>query len=82
MVKPFSVLDPADPAVGGAVAKELRKFKPDFSAGLWLYSSDYFVGISAQQLVPQKLAFVDDATFKTTGKLVPHLYYCGLPFPF
>lgn len=72
--KAFFGSDPADPAVGGAVAKELRKLKPDFSAGLWLYSADYFVGLSAQQLAPQKLAFVDDATFKSTGKLVPHLF--------
>jgi Bacteroidetes-specific putative membrane protein len=72
--KAFFGSNPADPAVGGAVARELRRIKPDFSAGLWLYSADYFVGLSAQQLVPQKLAFVDDASFEATGKLVPHLF--------
>jgi type IX secretion system PorP/SprF family membrane protein len=72
--KAFFGSDPSDPAVGGAVARELRKIKPDFSAGLWLYSADYFIGLSGQQLVPQKLAFVDDATFKTNGKLVPHVF--------
>ncbi|MBO9202823.1 MULTISPECIES: PorP/SprF family type IX secretion system membrane protein [Niastella] len=72
--KAFFGSDPTDPSVGGAVAKNLRKIKPDFSAGLWLYSADYFVGLSGQQIIPQKLAFVDDATFKTTGKLIPHVF--------
>jgi type IX secretion system PorP/SprF family membrane protein len=72
--KAFFGSDPADPSVGGAVATNLRKIKPDFSAGLWLYSADYFVGLSGQQIIPQKLAFVDDATFKTTGKLIPHVF--------
>ncbi|HET6995092.1 MAG TPA: PorP/SprF family type IX secretion system membrane protein, partial [Chitinophagaceae bacterium] len=48
--------------------------KPDINAGLWLYSADYFVGVSAQQIIPQKLAFVDDATFKTKGRLLPHVF--------
>ena len=72
--KAFFGPDPSDPAVGGAVAGELRKIKPDLSVGLWLYSADYFVGLSAQQVIPQKLAFVDDATFETTGKMIPHIF--------
>jgi len=72
--KAFFGPDPSDPAVGGAVAGELRKLKPDLSVGLWLYSADYFVGLSAQQVIPQKLAFVDDATFKSKGKLIPHVF--------
>ena len=72
--KAFFGSDPSDPSIGGAVARDLRKIKPDFSAGLWLYSADYFVGLSGQQIIPQKLAFVDDATFKANGKLIPHLF--------
>ena len=72
--KAFFGSDPSDPSIGGAVATDLRKIKPDFSAGLWLYSADYFVGLSGQQIIPQKLAFVDDATFKANGKLIPHLF--------
>jgi len=30
--------------------------------------------LSAQQLIPQKLAFTDDATFITSGRLVPHVF--------
>jgi len=58
--------DPAQGSVG-----DVYRIRPDLSAGLWLYSADYFVGISAQQIIPQKVSFVDD----TLGfKLVPHLF--------
>ena len=67
-------VNPSDPSVGGSVARDLRKLKPDLSAGLWLYSADYFIGVSGQQVIPQKLAYVDDATFKVKGKLIPHLF--------
>jgi type IX secretion system PorP/SprF family membrane protein len=72
--KAFFGPNPSDPAIGGVAAKELRKLKPDLSFGLWLYSADYFIGLSGQQIIPQKLSFVDDATFKSTGKLVPHVF--------
>src|SRR6188474_1721134 len=66
--------DPIDPATGSAISGELFKIKPDLSAGLYLYSRDYFIGLSAQQVIPQKLQFVDDAAFETTGKLIPHIF--------
>lgn len=72
--KAFFGPNPSDPAIGGATASELRKIKPDLSVGLWLYSANYFAGISAQQVIPQKLSFVDDATFQQTGKLIPHVF--------
>jgi type IX secretion system PorP/SprF family membrane protein len=67
---------PSDPALGN-VTTELNKVKPDINVGLWLYSADYFIGLSAQQVVPQKLEFVDDATFETKGRLVPHVFFTG-----
>ena len=66
--------DPIDPATGSAVSGELFKIRPDLSAGLYLYSRDYFIGLAAQQVIPQKLQFVDDAAFATKGKLVPHVF--------
>ncbi|MDP4264542.1 MAG: type IX secretion system membrane protein PorP/SprF [Bacteroidota bacterium] len=69
----FGGNNPSDPAVASAVG-ELNKVKPDLGVGLWLYSADYFVGVSAQQVIPQKLAFVDDATFQAKGRLIPHLF--------
>lgn len=72
--KAFFGPNPSDPAIGGSTASELRRIKPDLSVGLWLYSADYFIGISGQQVIPQKLAFVDDATFKQKGRLIPHVF--------
>jgi type IX secretion system PorP/SprF family membrane protein len=66
--------DPIDPATGSAIRGELFKTRPDLSAGLYLYSRDYFIGLSAQQIIPQKLQFADDASFVTKGKLVPHVF--------
>jgi len=66
--------DPYDPATGASLTHELNKIRPDLGAGLWLYSRSYFIGLSAQQIIPQKLAFVDDAAFLTKGKLVPHVF--------
>ncbi len=66
--------DPFDPATGVSLSGELNKIRPDIGFGLWLYSRDYFVGLSGQQIIPQKLVFTDDAAFLTKGRLVPHLF--------
>jgi type IX secretion system PorP/SprF family membrane protein len=70
----FGGNDPFDPATGAAISGELNKIRPDLTAGLWLYSRDYFVGLSAQQIIPQKISFADDAAIITKGRLVPHLF--------
>jgi type IX secretion system PorP/SprF family membrane protein len=65
----FNNGDPTDPAQGNTA--DIYKIRPDLSAGIWVYSADYFFGLSAQQIIPQKVAFTDD----TLGfKLVPHLF--------
>jgi len=61
-----------DPAVG--TSGLINTIKPDISAGLWLYSNNYFVGLSAQQIVPQNVAFSDNKVYLTQGKLVPHIF--------
>jgi len=61
-----------DPAV--ASSGTLNKLKPDVSAGLWLYGKDYFIGLSAQQIVPQNISFSDNTVSLTKGKLIPHLF--------
>jgi type IX secretion system PorP/SprF family membrane protein len=63
---------PVDPAV--YTSGNFNKFKPDVSAGLYLYSADYFVGLSAQQIVPQKIDFVDNTVKQTGGRLLPHVF--------
>ena len=55
----FAGLDPNDPAIGYA-NNELKKIKPELGAGLWLYSSDYFAGISVLNIIPGKQQFVEN----------------------
>ncbi len=61
-----------DPAVYGTGV--LNNFRPDFMAGLYLYSADYFAGISAQQIVPQRVDYSKNAVSANTGQLVPHVF--------
>lgn len=63
--------DPSDPAQAGSA--QVYKLHPDLSAGLWLYAADYFVGVSMQQIIPQRLTYLENPV-NTTGKLVPHLF--------
>jgi len=43
-------------------------------AGLYLYSPDYFIGLSAQQIVPSKIDFSNNAIRPKEGKSVPHIF--------
>lgn len=52
----------------------INTIKPDFMAGLYLYSADYFVGLSAQQIIPQKINFSDNSVKTSNGKMVPHVF--------
>lgn len=62
-----------DPAVQGSGV--LNTIRPDISAGLWLYSKDYFLGLAAQQIVPVKVIYTTKTnTVTTTGQLVPHMF--------
>jgi type IX secretion system PorP/SprF family membrane protein len=60
-----------DPLLGNSTAI-FNKISPDLSAGLWLYSRDYFAGISAQQIIPETLETNESNNNK--GKLLPHLF--------
>ena len=66
------VFTTVDPAVqnGGY----LNVLKPDFNAGVYLYSADYFVGLSAQQIIPQKIEFENNTVRTRDGKLIPHIF--------
>lgn len=65
--------NPLDPVV--ASSGLLDRFTPDISAGLWLYSRDYFVGAAIQQAIPQRLYFSDGIVgWDQAKKLVPHIF--------
>jgi len=61
-----------DPAV--YTSKEINSIEPDFNAGVWLYSADYFLGLAAQQIIPSKVDFSNGVDTTKEGKLVPHLF--------
>ncbi len=63
---------PVDPAVYNSGS--VNTIKPDFIAGIWLYSADYFVGASAQQIITQNVSFTGNSVALNHGKLVPHLF--------
>jgi type IX secretion system PorP/SprF family membrane protein len=50
------------------------KWKPDVNAGVYLYSADYFAGISVQQIIPQRIEFTNNQLRKEEGKMVPHIF--------
>lgn len=64
--------NPVDPAVGGSSI--INRVRPDVTAGVYLYSADYFVGLSAQQVVPQNIEFSGNTVQKTGGRAIPHLF--------
>ncbi|NML23630.1 type IX secretion system membrane protein PorP/SprF [Pseudoflavitalea sp. G-6-1-2] len=68
----FGVITPVDPAV--YENRSLNYIRPDFTAGLYLYSASYFLGLSAQQIIPQKIKFSDNAVSPADGKQVPHVF--------
>lgn len=64
------VVDPAIYSTSGI----LNTTRLDMMAGLYLYSSDYFVGVSAQQIVPQKIDFSNGYIRPNQSRTVPHLF--------
>jgi len=63
---------PVDPAVAGS--GYLNRVSPDINAGIWLYSADYFAGLSFQNVIPSKLKFANDTVKLAGGKLIPHTF--------
>lgn len=68
---------PNDPAVYGS--GYLNKVKPEMNMGVWLYSGDYFLGLSAQNLIGNELSYSvkNDTSILSHGKLIPHLFLNG-----
>lgn len=58
----WGTLDPNDPAIGYANS-ELKKIKPEVGAGLWLYSANYFAGVSVLNIIPGKAKFTANSDY-------------------
>lgn len=63
---------PVDPAVAGS--GYLNRISADMNAGLYLYSADYFIGLSAQNIIPTRLKYAEDTVKLVGGRLLPHLF--------
>ena len=63
---------PVDPAVAGS--GYLNRITPDINAGIYLYSANYFAGLSAQNVIPTRLKFAEDTVKLAGGKQIPHLF--------
>ena len=59
-----------DPAVGYN-SGDISKIKPELGAGLWLYSVDFFAGVSVLNIIPGKANFVKDPKYGSS--FVPHI---------
>ena len=53
----WGTLNANDPAIGYANG-ELKKLKPEIGAGMFLYSANYFAGLSVLNIIPNKVKFV------------------------
>ena len=62
-----NVIDPAIVASNSGASKT----KPELGAGLWLYSAEYFVGVSVLNIVPGKIKFGSDSALYGSS-LAPH----------
>jgi type IX secretion system PorP/SprF family membrane protein len=71
----FGNVNPTDPAVTNG--DYLRNLRFNAKAGLYLYSADYFAGISVQEILPQKIDFSGNTLQSQTGKWVPHVFITG-----
>ena len=65
--------NPNDPTINNLQASQWR---PDVGIGVWAYSSNYFFGVSAQQLLPQNFYLTTGATAEQK-KANPHLFVTG-----
>ncbi|MDB5143780.1 MAG: type secretion system rane protein PorP/SprF [Mucilaginibacter sp.] len=65
--------NPLDPVIANG---NNSQWKPDLSIGVWGYSSNYYIGISAQQLLAQNLYFSTTNNINQS-KTVPQYFITG-----
>ncbi|QQL50609.1 PorP/SprF family type IX secretion system membrane protein [Mucilaginibacter ginkgonis] len=62
---------PFDPAIANG---NISQWKPDVGAGIWAYTSNFYVGASVQQLIKQNLYFSTNKTYNQS-QTVPHFFF-------
>ncbi|MDB5004873.1 MAG: hypothetical protein JWQ34_3098 [Mucilaginibacter sp.] len=61
-----------DPAIANG---NNTQWKPDLGVGAWLYSGDFYAGVSVQQLLKQSLYFSTTTTTVDVSQTVPHYFF-------
>jgi type IX secretion system PorP/SprF family membrane protein len=61
-----------DPSV--YTSGELRRIRPDISAGVYLYSNNFFLGVSAQQIISQRVEYADSSVKLRGSNILPHMF--------
>jgi type IX secretion system PorP/SprF family membrane protein len=75
----FDLMNTPDPSIGNV--GDVGKASFDLNAGMFYYTSNYFIGVSAMQLMPSKIEFKTNANSNIEGRKVPHLFfYSGYNF--
>jgi type IX secretion system PorP/SprF family membrane protein len=69
----LTYVDQNDPTINSIAGSQ---WKPDLGVGVWAYSSNYFFGVSVQQVLPQNL-YVTTSTTAVQNKTVPHYFVTG-----
>jgi len=71
----ITVVDQNDNVINNLATSQ---WKPDVGIGVWAYASDYYFGVSAQQLLSQNL-YLTSAVPNTAqqSKTVPHFFVTG-----
>jgi type IX secretion system PorP/SprF family membrane protein len=68
-----------DPAITNGIAGQ---WKPDLGAGIWIYTSNFYVGASAQQLLKSNLYFSTNTSTYNQSQTVPHYFFTsGVKLP-
>ncbi|MBK0379408.1 PorP/SprF family type IX secretion system membrane protein [Mucilaginibacter segetis] len=65
--------DPNDPTINNL---NTSQWKPDLGVGVWAYSSNYYLGASVQQVLPQTL-YLTTGNTANQSKTVPHFFVTG-----
>jgi type IX secretion system PorP/SprF family membrane protein len=71
-----------DGLVIGYTSGELKKTKPELGAGLWLYSDNFYVGASVQNIVPGKVKFSNAASSDKYGFYFKPNYFATAGYKF
>ncbi|HTD97704.1 MAG TPA: type IX secretion system membrane protein PorP/SprF [Mucilaginibacter sp.] len=72
-ISQITLENPLDPVIANG---NNSQWKPDLGIGLWAYSSNYYFGVSAQQLLPQSLYFSTNNSV-SAAKTVPQFFVTG-----